>query len=56
MMKLWNFFDGKKTVIAAVLGAIASALEQAGEHNAAAWVGAAAQIMTVIGVSHKALK
>ena len=56
MMKLWDFFNGKKTVIAAVLGAIASALEQAGEHDAAVWVGVAAQVMTAIGVGHKAAK
>ncbi len=56
MGKVWDFLNGKKTIAAAVLGAVATTLEQAGQQEAATYFGIAAQVLTAVGVAHKAVK
>lgn len=56
MTAVWQFLNGKKTVIGAVLAGIDVALRQAGYGQIADVVGPLAQVLLAAGLAHKAVK
>jgi len=55
-MRIWEYLSGKKTVIAAILKAIADVLTATGYQEIAQVVDQAGNALLAVGLTHKAVK